>query len=87
MILKWYLISFFCFTRAIGEKLDVYCEKKYDDWEICRTCNQTDTECQNKPSDCHCENIKVKNPRTEKLIGGPDHCDKDGWCYVSKYDS
>jgi len=88
MILKWFLISIFCLAGAVAE-IGLFCEKKYEDWQICRTCKNENIECPQNPDTCYCENIKVKNPRTEKLIGGPDHCDKEknpngGWCYVSQ---
>jgi len=83
MILKWFLISIFCLAGAVAE-IGLFCEKKYEDWQICRTCKNENIECPQNPDTCYCENIKVKNPKTDKLIGGPDHCDKDGWCYVSQ---
>merc|ERR1712241_831324 len=71
MISKWYLVSLFCLTGAIAET-ELYCKNHGglpDDWSICRTCTDVSKKCDNAPSGCYCENIEVKNPRTDKLRG------------------
>jgi len=84
MILRYFILLFFCITGTIAtfEDLGVFCQAKEDDYRICRTCDTDDKKCTQDPDDCFCENIELQNPSTEKLTGSRD-C-KDGFCYVSQ---
>lgn len=66
---------------------DFYCKIDKDNWQVCRTCNETNEDCDgssNKLTDkCRCEDIKLKDPYNPgSLIGGWETCQTEQWCFV-----
>jgi len=76
----------------LAENDEFYCKIKKDNWQVCRTCNETDIDCDgtsNKVTDkCRCEDIKLFDPSSNNgtLIGGWETCQTKGWCLVTIQD-
>jgi len=65
---------------------EFYCKMKKDNWQVCRTCNDTNLDCDgvSLSNECKCDGIKIAKKDSYEGYGGIDHCEKEGWCFVKQ---
>ena len=51
------------FTVILAQNVEFYCEIKTDQWQVCRTCNDSQIDCdgtsQSTDDSCRCEDIRI----------------------------
>merc|ERR1712156_873617 len=78
----FFLLIFVVFAAA--EEDSFFCRNKKDNWQICRTCNDTSLDCDGvSNNECKCAGIQIAKKDSYEGYGGIDHCKKEGWCYVT----
>jgi len=77
------LLGFSILLTVFAANDELYCKKEAA-WQICRSCNTLDKDCEEVDRPCKCDNMKmVKNDGSYELYGGPDECEKeDPFCFV-----
>jgi len=72
-------------TFILAQNDEFYCKKQADQWKVCRTCNDSQIDCdgtsQSKDG-CRCEDISIAHPSNYNFNGGWDSCQTNGWCYI-----
>jgi len=79
------LILLSLFTVILAENDEFYCERKADQWQVCRTCNNSTQDCDGTSQStdgCRCDDIRLAQRPDYDFKGGWENCQTNGWCYI-----
>ena len=59
-------LGLFCVVFAVNDPDEFYCQKKEGEYQICRKCISLDDTCEDRSSECKCDNIAIPTRKGEK---------------------